>query len=478
MHGRILVVDDVATNRIIYKVKLGDAFYEPLLAADGRACLAKARAERPDLILLDLGLPDMSGTEVLRELRNDPLTRHIPVIVVTADRNPEERQRALSAGADDVMAKPVIDQLLLARIRNLLRARGEQGMVASAWGMPPDTLWGGSEDQPLPMALAEPAATFEQCGLVALVSEHPETALRWRNDLRNVLRDTLVIMSRDQAMSLTPADEPGSAPVPDVFVIEGTLDGPNGGLRLMSELDSRPATRHAATCIITPLPESEATSIAYDMGADDVVTRGISPRELALRLRILIRRKRQADRMRATLADGLKLAMIDPLTGIYNRRYAMPRLAGIAAQAAQEGTTFAVMVVDLDRFKSVNDSHGHAAGDRVLAEVAHRLSENLRVSDLLARIGGEEFLVALPQTSFDDAQAVADRLCQVIAERPITLMSGQPLRVTASIGVALGQPGTDGVLQVEPLIDRADQALLQSKSDGRNKVTFANRSAA
>ncbi|GAB1362346.1 diguanylate cyclase [Rhodobacter sp.] len=467
MHGRILIVDDVATNRIIYKVKLKDACYVPLLAADGRSGLAMARAERPDLILLDLLLPDMHGTQLLRELRADPATRSIPVIVLTAVQDPDERLLALAAGADDVMSKPVADQVLLARVRNLLRTRGEQGFVASAWGVPAHSVLG----------LSESSSGFETSGTIALVSSCPGTSTHWCRDLQPCLRDRLVVLSPDQAMAVRSAMVAPSDPLPDVFVIEAGPDPGSGGLRLLSELASRPATRHAATCIITPTRDEGVTATAFDLGADDVVARPVGARELALRLRILLRRKRRADRQRATVADGLRLAVIDPLTGIYNRRYALPRLAGIAAQAAQEGAEFAVMVVDLDRFKSVNDSFGHAAGDRVLAEVARRLSDNLRMGDLLARIGGEEFLAALPQTSLADAQRVACRLRQVIAENAITLPSGQTVHVTASIGVAMGRRGTVAE-DVGDLVDRADMALLQSKSAGRNQVTFAGRSAA
>lgn len=467
MHGRILIIDDVATNRIIYKVKLGGAFYEPLLAVDGQSGLAMARAERPDLILLDLTLPDMPGSEVLRNLRADPATRPIPVIVLTASRDAESRLAALAAGADDVMSKPISDQMLMARVRNLLRARGETGFVSSAWGMPAHSVLG----------LAEAPTAFQALGIVALVSTKPETALRWKREMQPHMRDRLVVMSRDQAMTLSTAEPGAEGAIPDVFVIETDLDGGGGGLRLMSELDSRTATRHCATLIVTPDAAGESAVTAFDLGADDVVTSEISARELALRLHILLRRKRQSDTLRATVEDGLRLAVIDPLTGIYNRRYAMPRLAGIAAQAAQEGSEFAVMVVDLDRFKDVNDQFGHAAGDGVLSEVAHRLSENLRMSDLLARIGGEEFLVALPQTSIVDARRVADRLCEVIAETPIRLPSGQSVRITASIGVALGTGQGDQPLDVPALINQADQALLLSKAAGRNQVTFSKSAA-
>ena len=142
----------------------------------------------------------------------------------------------------------------------------------------------------------------------------------------------------------------------------------------------------------------------------------------------------------------MRLAMIDPLTGLYNRRYAMPELATIAARAAETGSPFAVMVVDLDRFKLVNDKHGHGAGDQVLVEVSRRLTANLRASDLLARIGGEEFLVALPDAGMPLARTVAERLCQAIEERPIRLASGIGLTVTVSIGVAVSDGARDAGL--------------------------------
>lgn len=462
MYGRILIVDDVATNRIIYKVKMGDAFYQPLLAVDGKSCLSVAQTEHPDLILLDLNLPDISGIEVIKLLRADPLTSMIPVVVLTACKDIELQLAALSAGADDVMTKPVPDQVLLSRVRNLLRAHGENGLVSSTWGMPAHVVLG----------LDEAPATFERSGTVAIVTPHKEQSLLLKHEMQGLMRDKLVLMSRDEAMAIAPSETSETRGVPDVFLISADIDGTEGGLRLMSELKCRPATRHAVVCIITSGENIALPAVAYDLGADDVVSTQTSARELVLRIRILLRRKRKDDLMRATVEDGLRLAVIDPLTGIYNRRYALPRLVGIATQASQAETEFAVMVVDLDRFKSVNDRFGHAAGDAVLVEVARRLSENLRMSDLLARIGGEEFLVALPDTSFADAELVAARLCAVIGDTNVALPSGETLKITASIGVALGTGAQHHSEDVNVLIERADQALMHSKHAGRNQVTF------
>ncbi|WP_456237871.1 GGDEF domain-containing protein [Mangrovicoccus ximenensis] len=176
--------------------------------------------------------------------------------------------------------------------------------------------------------------------------------------------------------------------------------------------------------------------------------------------------------------------MRDPLTGLYNRRYAMPHLDRIAGRAAQTGRGFAVMMLDLDRFKAVNDTHGHAAGDRVLMETAARLSDNIRKHDLLARIGGEEFLIAMPDTDPDRVRLAAARLRRVIADHP---MAAGPalLPVTVSIGIAFADipalreavAADQLTASVKRLLERADKALYSAKAQGRNTVNFGRTAA-
>ncbi|MDZ4136294.1 MAG: diguanylate cyclase, partial [Paracoccaceae bacterium] len=386
MAGRILIVDDVATNRIVFKVKLGAACYVPLLAADGASCLRLAKEMQPDLILLDLILPDMTGIEVLQRLRADAATAAIPVVVITADTRAEARIQALRAGADDCLTKPVEDEALLARLRNLVRGREAMADLGS----------GGVSMQTL--GFAEAAEAFQSAGTIALVAHSTQTALRWRRDLSPLMPDRLLVMSREEALADLPATATLDAarPEADVFLIESDLADTGAGLRLMSELRSRSQTRHAAICILRPQGALANSAIAFDLGANDLVDAGVDVRELALRLSRLLRRKREGDRLRASVRDGLRLALIDPLTGLYNRRYALRQLATIAENARHTGTPFAVMVVDLDRFKDVNDHYGHPAGDAVLIEVARRMTADIRDDDMVARIGGEEFLIALP----------------------------------------------------------------------------------
>ncbi|MDN5787375.1 diguanylate cyclase [Pseudorhodobacter sp.] len=459
MSGRILIADDVATNRIVYKVKLGAACYAPLFAETGASCLRLAHQEKPDLILLDMVLPDMSGTEVLHRLRADPATAMIPVVVFSAQDSAALRMEALAAGADDFLTKSVDDLILMARLRNLLR--GNEAIADLA-----------SDSAPIrAMGFAEPISTFRLPGTIAVITHRPETAMHLRRDLSGHLPDQITMISREAALA-----ETGRAASHDIFVIEDNADDPMGGLRLMSELRSHAQTRHAAVCIVKSRLGPAEAAMAYDLGADDVVEACINRQEFGLRLSRLMQRKREADRWRASVRDGLRMAMIDPLTGLYNRRYAIRQLTEIAAKANGSRTPFAVMVMDLDRFKAVNDRFGHPAGDAVLVEVARRMIANIRTGDLLARIGGEEFLIALPETDLAAARVIAERLCNAVQETAFALPGFAPIHITASIGLAICEGVSDWQQeqeQIPHLIERADRALMVAKSGGRNKVTIS-----
>lgn len=474
MSGKVLIVDDVSTNRIVFKVKLAAAGYEPLLASDGASCLKLAASERPDLILLDLMLPDQSGVEVLSRLRADPLTRRIPVIMFSAGHDGVARMAALQAGADDFLTKPIDDQALLARLRSFMRAGGAMAALSSdrdaAIGL---------------LGMAEPPAGFEGPGLIALVVARPEMALNLRHGLAAQTSDRIIILRPDQLLQ---EGRPAADDKPDVYVIEADMGTPNSGLRMMSELRSRDGSRHAAFCVMNRAQDVNGAAIAFDLGANDLVDPEISFKELALRLRSLLRRKREDDRLRASVQHGLRLALIDPLTGLHNRRYGLAQLGVIAERSALDHMPFAVMVADLDRFKSVNDTWGHATGDAVLIEVAARLTANLRSTDLIARIGGEEFLIVLPKTGLPEARVVAERLCHAIEEKAFVMPGGARSNITISIGLALsGNAVPDledadyavscGVDRVAELVNCADQALLTSKSGGRNMVTTSLNAA-
>lgn len=459
MPGRILVVDDVATNRIILKVKLTNACYEVLQAGSGTEALRMAQRDRPDLILLDMGMSDLSGLEVCRRLKADRATSEIPVVIVTSKGDTEAKLAALKAGADEFMSKPLDDMGLLARIRSLLRARGIAAELALR------------EGTTQALGFAEPASDFAPAGHVCIIADDDAAARDWRDGLRARLHDRVETCSRDRALN-------PDGPVPDVFVVTADLDTPGGGLLLLSDLRSRLDTRHSAIIVAVRPEAQQSATMALDLGASDLVTLPINIDELVLRLKTMMDRKRQSDRLRSKVRDGLHMAVTDPLTGLYNRRYALSHLERVRDRAAESGKCFAVMLADLDQFKSVNDTHGHAAGDEVLKAVAARLTANLRSVDLVARIGGEEFLVVLPEIAPKGAQRAAERMRTAVSADPIAVPSsgkgsGSSLIQTVSIGLAIGGGGPAGSLDdLDELLKRADRALYDSKEQGRNRVTL------
>ena len=473
MAGRILIVDDSVTSRIVMKARLAAACYVTQLAASGREALETARAGAFDLVLLDPALPGMDGIELIRALRADPATRDLPVVVISSLDG--ARLAALRAGADEFLPRPVDGPLLLARIRNLLRAREAAADLRGAGFAAPAGVFVGANADAGSGVGAGPAAVPEPMPAerIAIIAGPAETGLRWRAVLAPHLGGGLQLMDREQVL----AGE-GAA---DLYLIAADLGAGGSGLQLMSDLRCRGAGRHAAIALALGGGARNAAAMALDLGADDVLPEGIAAEEAALRLRALIRRKRAVDRLRASVRQEIRLAVIDPLTGLYNRRFALPQLARIAGGAAVAGGTgggrpCAVMVIDIDRFKAVNDRYGHAAGDAVLAEVARRLGLGLGPADLLARIGGEEFLLVLPGCGAVRAHRAAEDLRRAVGGAPARFGAGdgEDVAVTVSVGLALGGGTGEGA---EALLARADRALFAAKAHGRNRVRLC-RSAA
>ena len=205
-----------------------------------------------------------------------------------------------------------------------------------------------------------------------------------------------------------------------------------------------------------------------DLGATDYLVRPLDRNELIARARTSIRRKRVQDRLQENYQKSLSLALTDGLTGLYNRRYLSAHLESLLPHVAEGAKGPALLMFDIDFFKKVNDSYGHAAGDAVLKEISARVGRNVRAFDLVSRYGGEEFVVVLPETPLAVAVVVAERLRATVAETPIKV--GDPaidLTVSISVGVAVTR---DAAETAASLMRRADEALYAAKAHGRNCV--------
>jgi two-component system cell cycle response regulator len=240
-------------------------------------------------------------------------------------------------------------------------------------------------------------------------------------------------------------------------------------LRVCSQMRTLEHSRNLPIILMAEEADRPRVVRGLDLGVNDFIMRPIERNELAARVRTQIRRQRYAVELRESVNHTLALAVTDELTGLYNRRYFERHLAIMLDKAREQDRDMAVMLIDMDFFKSVNDTHGHDIGDAVLREFALRLKRNIRGVDLACRFGGEEFVVLMPDTDFRQAQGVAERVRMAVAERSFEVGANRSLTVTVSVGVALIEGDTD---TPEVLLKRADVALYRAKREGRNRVVF------
>ena len=462
MSGRILIADNAATNRIMLRVKLSAASYDVTPVTNAQALMEEALRSQPDLILVDADLPEMDGVEICERLKTTVQTAAIPVVVVAQDYSPELRLNALRAGAEEILPKPIQENVLLTRVCNILRAHGVEQELQRREGTAAE------------FGFNDASADFIGPANVVLVRDHQTRDTAWETALRKEMRAAVTVSDDTTVL----ADVGHAVCEPDVIVLHPALSHTKNCLTLVAELRSRSETRHSAIIVTGSGADRDMAIAALDLGANDLLEDDALLAEIIHRTTTQAARKRKSDRLRATLENGLKLAATDPLTGLFNRRYALPHTARIAAQSSETGSPFAVMVLDLDRFKRINDTYGHAAGDAVLCEVARRLKNNLRSVDMICRMGGEEFLVVMPATGLPAAQNAAERLRRVTEATPVTLAeTGQHVPVTLSIGVSIGGLAGQPQIPVERIVDTADRALMGSKLHGRNQVTFEQTAA-
>ena len=239
-------------------------------------------------------------------------------------------------------------------------------------------------------------------------------------------------------------------------------------LKLCAHFKTNDVTRAVSILLICdPLERAKAVK-GLEIGASDMIMAPIDTQELLARVRTQTRRTRYVEILRERVDRGLELSVIDQLTGLYNRRYMTNQLQQYMHRAVMGGKPLSVMMLDIDHFKLINDTHGHQAGDEVLQELADRLRQNIRPMDVACRPGGEEFLVILPETPGDLAYAAAERVRRAIAAGKFNVLSDtREVAVTVSAGVSalLGPHDT-----MADLLARADSALYAAKSAGRNRV--------
>jgi two-component system cell cycle response regulator len=452
MTARILVVDDVAANVKLLEARLSAEYFDVMTALNGQEALAICERSECDIVLLDVMMPNMDGFDVCRRLKLNPTTHHIPVIMVTALDQPSDRVKGLEAGADDFLTKPVSDIALIGRVRSLVRLK----MMTDELRMRALT----SKEIGIENPAREAIADTGRGGRVLLVDDRKSSYER----LAAMLADEQKIdVEPEPSEALFRAAEGNY----DVLIVSLGLENFDG-LRLCSQVRSLERTRNLPLLAIAEPEDNSRLVRGLEIGVNDYLIRPIDKNEMLARVRTQVRRRRYTERLRDNVQMSIEMAITDALTGLHNRRYMESHLSTLVEQAASRGKPLTVLVLDIDYFKSVNDTHGHDAGDEVLREFSQRLKKSIRGIDLACRYGGEEFVVVMPETDMAVATMVAERLRRRIASEPFPISQGaNAVEVTISIGLAARHSVSDNAANI---LKRADQALYRAKRDGRNRV--------
>jgi two-component system cell cycle response regulator len=452
MTARVLVVDDVPANVKLLEARLSAEYFDVTTAFSGAEALALCERAECDIVLLDVMMPDMDGFEVCRMLKTNPVTHHIPVVMVTALDQPADRVRGLEAGADDFLTKPVTDVALVSRVRSLARLK----MVTDELRMRALT------SKEIGIQSPERAAVTEtgRQGRILIVDDRKSS---YERIVATLSAEHSVDVEADPNEALFHAAEGNY----DLLIVSLGLQNFDG-LRLCSQVRSLERTRNVPILAVAEADNNARLVRGLEIGVNDYLIRPIDKNEMLARVRTQIKKKRYTERLRDNAQLTVEMAITDALTGLHNRRYMETHLATLVEQAAARGNPIAVLVVDIDYFKAVNDSHGHDAGDDVLREFALRIRKAIRNIDLACRYGGEEFVIVMPETDMAVATMVAERLRRRIASEPFAIQDGtRNLDVTISIGIAALDGPADNAAAI---LKRADTALYRAKRDGRNRV--------
>ncbi|MEM5500715.1 PleD family two-component system response regulator [Ahrensia kielensis] len=451
MTARILVVDDLKPNVDLLKTRLEQEYFEVLTAFDGKTALETLDSEPVDLVLLDIMMPGIDGFEVCKRMKANPAISHIPVVMVTALDQSQDRVRGLECGADDFLTKPVNELQLMARVKSLVRLK----MLTDELRLRAVT----TRDIAIEELLTKGADFTKEKPNVLLIDERVSVYERFSSILRKTAKLHHVSNPQDGLFAAAEGNY-------DCVILSANLSEFDP-LRVCSQIRSLNRTRFLPIILACDMENDALVSRALELGVNDYVVRPIDANEFTARLRTQVRRKHYHDGLRSNVAESIELAITDGLTGLHNRRYLDTHLQTLVERARNRGRELSLLITDIDKFKRINDTHGHAAGDDVLREFANRLRQNVRGMDLACRYGGEEFVIVMPDTSAQMAAEVAERLRESVEEAGFA-SGDQVLSVTTSVGVATLNRNSDD--NMSDLLKQADTALYEAKAGGRNKV--------
>ena len=451
--GRVLIVDDEPISVKVLSAQLHKEGWETEGVSGGEEAIRRARESSPDLILMDVLMPGINGYEATRRLKSDPATAHIPIILVTGLSDVQDKLDGLEAGADEFLSKPVNTAELTVRIKNMLKLRQyEEQLMNRALSHNLSVVRHGSDV----LGRVQTASSR----ILLLDGEDSE-----RSSFRDHLEE---LGHRVSAFGGEPekllAEHESTT---DLVILDAALPGVDT-FEICRRLKQEGAERRIPLVVIAGRDDPEGRIRYLSLGADDLLPRPVNHRELAARVGRLLRQQTYFDSLQSRYASALVASNNDGLTELFNNSYFKRFLDLEVKRSQRKNHPTSLVMLDLDDFKSMNDTLGHPAGDLILIEVGRRIRGSLRDIDLPARYGGEEFAVVLPYTDGPGAVVVAERIRTALESDSFLLGTAySPVRVTASIGVATCPEHGKGSSE---LIRAADSMLYQAKEMGKNRV--------
>ncbi len=486
---RILVADD--DPNVLHSVSwvLREQGYAVSTAQGGTELITQLDSEVPDLLLLDVAMPGHDGYDLLARIKSDERWSDIPVLMVSSQAPEEAAERTLGLGAADYIKKPFKPRELIARVQaqlrlfallrstraalrnaeeDLVRARDKAESRRALVDILHEVTGELSSDEIYQILAGRVARALslsrcsvilaqvgDKYGIVATAHNAPslrnlEIDLRLYPEVQRALETGKPVLVEDIETDALYDDIRNEwsekqifVPVRSVIALPFSLDRAQSGVFFLRRMRDEPTLT--------------VDDVEF---ADAVIKAAVAALQRAQAIETVETTKIENARLEV-------LAHTDPLTQVLNRRALTTRLSAEMERARRYQAVLTMLMLDLDHFKVVNDTHGHLVGDDVLRTVAGFLQSAIRSVDIVARYGGEEFVVVLPETGFAGGMVFAERVLAQIARHPFGATHG-PLSITASVGIAV-YPG-EGIGSVEDLFARADEALYRAKAGGRNRV--------
>lgn len=451
--GRVLLVDDSPIALATIGALLVDSGLEVAMTSSPREALGMA-TEGPqlfDLLILDVIMPEMNGHELTRRLRGHTRTLNTPILLLTSLDSTDDRVTGLVAGADDFFTKTAPDAEMLARVRSFI-ALGKMRAQLQA------------QHEAMSRVMREPEAPLPPQARVELIHHMPVVGERLARALRGTpMGGEFHLTQRASSQRMTSSDA-------DLLIVSYpvALEGEQPLLKRFGFDEESPAI------LVVDEAESTARRVAsFDAGAEDYLTLQTPMAELTARISSALRRQRRQRQLRTSRDRAMLVAVTDPLTGLYNRAYFHEALGVEFRRAQRYKHPMSLVLLDLDHFKQVNDTLGHTAGDDALREVATRLRQTARSTDVVARHGGEEFAMILPETDLEQGLIAAERFRAAVDGVVIRGARGGSRVLTLSAGMGCYPAHTSSMTD---LVELTDAALYTAKRTGRNRVCAVSMS--